>query len=368
MPECNFRELGTDSDAIPPDLDDRRDPALAVNIGGNIVAEAVEIVEVCQDPDAINIVYLIANVHGVFDYTPELTVIYLDENDIERSVNVSSSLILNYQGSANSVQGVPFSTACGSDSIMFAYDIAHFIPNFVTLYKMTLVLILHGEFDTTSFDFLQDFEDLNVGIFESSDPSDSIVFTKGITAKPYFLYFDPDTGELKLQFFTVGDNQCICSITCADITFDDQELVSCEDEIQEVTISSSSLIGSPTQVDIAIRDSIGNVSDLSYLLVLGTTPLPPGALLYTSPNRIIVTPYLVTDEHTQLDRNKVSYQIWRYTNDPSSSRLVLDWTTKSFSNFADIDVHSGNIYGYSVRFMGEFKEVSNFSSWSTIEI
>jgi len=366
--ECNFRELGTD--IIYNDLDDRDDPALAVGIGGKIVPELVSIKEVCQDPDNVNIVYLLVDVNGVFNYIPKVTIYYTDFEDKEQAVDISSGLILNYKSSPNSLQSIPFSTACGSQTILLAYDVAQFIPSFPTLYKFTIVLKLYGEFDTSKFDFLQDFPELveTVNIFNSSNPSDTIVFTKGIQAKPYKLYYDSTTGELKLQFYTVGSNKCICNITCVDVTFEDQDLTPCEDEIQEVVVNTSSLVGDPTYVNIVIRDSIGNISDLSYLILLGVTPLAPGLLRKESPTRVDVVPHIAADDLDYIDPKKVQYQIWRYINNTGTAKLVLDWTTKSFKQFTDTDIQPGNTYGYAIRLRGEFKEVSNFSSWATVYI
>ena len=353
----NFVEVGTDVG----DLDDTQDPCLAGGIGGFIVEESVEILEVCQDPDQIGVIFLRVSVQGVFTYVSNLTVSYLSSNGSLNTVNADSKAIYNYKNSPEAVQGQEFSTLCGSRTVLMAYDIGTLIDEFSSLASIDFDLRLDGTFISDEFD--HDFTGLP--LFTSSNPSDQITFTKGLNPQPYALYFDEITGTLKLQFSSIGDIACSCNINCVDITLEGEELFPCDDELQEVEIETGDIFSSPTDVFIDLSDSNGNSTNLAYHIVLGTTPVAPGVVNRSSPTRIEVVPHLITVDGDLYDKDKIQYELWRYENTQANAKVLKRWTGSNFKNLTDTSVKPGNSYGYSIRVKGDFDSISNFSTWST---
>ena len=352
----DFKELGTD----PWDLNDLLSPCLAAGIGGYIVPESVEIVEICQDSDDLAIVYMRVSVQGVFSYWPELKATFLNQNGIETTVDLSSEIILSYKGSSEAPDSLPFSTACGSKTLLLAWKVGTSIPNYATVSEIKFKLKLYGNFESEEFD--QDLLDAT-NIFESANPSTERVLTKGINPVPYALYFDDSTGQLKLQFSNLGNVSCSCNINCVDISLENQTLVPCDNEIQEVSFDSNYLIEEPTNVDITIEDSIGNSSTSTYHLVVGTKPIPPAVKYKSSIKGIVVTPFFQSSTGVKYDKSKIQYQIWRIENE--SPKLLVDWTTKKFDSYIDNKVQPGETYSYCVRVKGDFESVSEFSTRSS---
>jgi hypothetical protein len=354
-----FREVGTD----PGDLNDCQDMCLATGIGGKIIPESLDIVRVCQDPDNLNIIYMEVILKGVFDYSPRLVVRYRDQLGISQSLDVSDRIILNYKGSATSPSSLPIRTNCGTVELLLAWDIGRSISNYGSLVSFLCDLRMEGIFISHSFDpeLLEKIGEL----FESINPTDTVELIKGVTPQPYALYFDENTGQLKLQYSNLGSGPCYCDIDCVDITAQGQQLEVCENEIQELTIDSNSIVGDPTNVVITFRDSIGNETSLDTQILYNVTPREPGVAYMTNPTHVQVIPFYLTVNSRRIDPKKTQYQIWRYENSEDNVKLLQDWSSKSWSTYFDRDVKSGNLYGYSIRLRGEFKEVSNVSSWAT---
>lgn len=352
-----FIEVGTD----PGDLDDSLDPCLSAGIGGFIVPENIEIVEICQDPNDLSIIFLRVSIQGIFSYTPDLNISYLDASGKLQTKNANHKVIHNYKDAAESPNSFPISTMCGAKTVMLAYEVGTLIDGYSSIVELTFNLKFNGEFISDEFD--HDFNHLP--IFQSANPSTSIIFTKGLNPQPHALFFDAETGQLKLQFSNIGNTTCICNINCVDISIAGEDLFPCGDELQEVTINTNSIFTSPTDVFIEISDSNGNTSNLSYFIVLGTTPLAPNAIKKSNPTRIEVNTFMITSNHENYKTDKTQYQLWRYENNTGNVKLVRDWTFNKFKSFIDTTVRPGNTYGYAVRMRADFNSLSEFSSWST---
>jgi hypothetical protein len=360
---CTFQSIGN-----IPDCDD---PCLAAGVGGYIVPERIVINNACQDPDNVNILYMEVAINGVFDYTPSLDVLYIDENNHESVSNVSSRFIFDYKGSNQSPSEFPISTNCdvegapSSMTVLLAWDVGLQINNFNSLPEMTLRLSMGGEFDTDLF--AQDIIDEISEIFQSSDPVEEYLFIKGPSAVPYALYYDEDTDELKLQYAGLGNIPCVCSINCGDLTVDGQTLEICDDEIQEVSVTTASVVGDPLNISITFTDAIGNITDLSAHLVHQTIPRNPEAFFTDHFGDCVqVVPFFVSSNGKVIDMKKVTYQIWKYTNTEDNVELLQDWSTKRWTTYFDREIRLGNTYGYAVRFKGEFGEPSFLSSWRKV--
>jgi hypothetical protein len=351
---CDFQSIGNIPDCL--------DPCLAAGVGGFVIPERVVIEEACQDADNVNILYILATVNGVFDYTPQLEVLYVNENNQETVTDVSNRFIFNYKSDLQSVQEFPIATNCGSQAVLMAWDIGLQIPNFDSLTEMTLRLSMNGEFNAGIF--RDDIFAEIATIFDSSDPSTEYLFVKGPSATPYALYYDEATGELKLQYAGLGSLPCVCDINCGDLSIDGQVLDICEDEIQEVSVTTSSLVGDPINVGLVFRDVIGNVTDLSAQLVHQVTPHPPASFYINDLGGCVqVLPYFASTNGVPIDKEKSVFQIWKYTNTEDNIELLQDWSTKRWTSIFDKDIIEGNSYGYSIRFRGEFGEASEISAW-----
>lgn len=363
MTNCIFRPIGTD----PGDINDNTDMCLAAGIGGRIVPEEFQINNVCQDPNDINIVYFELGLKGIFLYEPHLIVRFTDSHGTPQALDISQRHIFDYKASSQSPSSFPLDTSCGALSFLMAYDVGRSIPNFASLTELEFIFTMNGTFDVTSFDgeILQQVQTL----FESSNPTDSIVLVKGISPEPYALYFDETTGQLKLQYAGIGDIPCTCDIECINLSEQGVDLNICDDEIQELNIDSSSIVGDPTNIALQFTDPIGNVTNITHQLLHQVQPRKLGvARMQTSGDHVQLTVFFATINTIALDSEKLQYQIWRYDNNTDNVKMIQDWSTKKWTTYFDTTVRSNHIYGYTVRFRGEFGEVSLFSEWKVTDI
>jgi len=347
-------EDGSDFDEFI--VDDTGMMCLAAGVGGVLVPESAQIVEVCQDPNDLNIVFMRVTVTGPYLYTPVCTV----KADGGERINVDGYFVSNYK--AEGVSSFPIDLDCASKTVLLAYRMGSAIPQFASVKELEITLRFNGDSSGISEDpVVQD-------IFTSVNPEDMIVFAKGLSPDPFLLFLDPTSGKLKIQFANLGDIPCQCAIDCVVPSEDDFGITVCEDEIQEITVDKTSIVGDPTLINLVFRDSTGNVTNVDVQAMLGVDPRTPGALRLEVPNRVNVNLFYETTNASRLDPTKLSYQIWKYKNNQDNAFIFKDWSSKPWTTFVDDDVESGQEYGYAVRFRGEFRDVSNFSSWTAVEI
>jgi hypothetical protein len=361
----SFREVGTD----PGDLNDCNDLCLATGIGASFIPENLNILRVCQDPDNLGIIYMEVVLSGVFDYTPKLEIDYIDQFGVARTVDVSASFIPSYKGSSQSPSSLPILTECGTVELLLAWTVSHHIANFASLATMNCRLQVVGVLTANNFDpeLIAKLQETS-SIFTSVDPQDEIELVKGVTPVPYALYFDDVSGQLKLQYSGLGSGPCFCDIDCVDFSVSGQELVVCDDEIQEVTVDLNSIVGDPTKISLTFTDVVGNVTPINVQVVSKVVPRAPETFWRNDPLHVQVIPYYITVNDFKLEKEKVQYQIWKYVDTTDSPVLLQDWTTKQWSTYFDTEVENGRTYGYAVVFRGEFKEVSDISAWSVITV
>ena len=336
-------------------LDDENCQCCAAGIGGVIVPEVLEIEEVCQDPDNLNIIYILASIIGVYAYSPRLTLHWEGQ-----SVNATSAYIPDYKGMSPTG---PIEPQCGALTVLLAYNTGILIPNFETLSELTVELQFMGNNSNLGFSDLI----LSSGIFESTNPSATARLVKGVTPKPYKLYYDPNTGALRLQYSNMGDKPCMCAIDCVNPDEDDYNLTVCEDEIQEVTVESTSIVGDPTNVKIVFMDATGNKTVIRVHAMTNVQPLSPSVMKHSGPDRIEVALYYATVHTTVVNKHKVAYQVWKYENNTDSAYVWKDWSSGEMGTFYDTDCRDGVRYGYSVRFRGEFGETSSLAEWAFVD-
>jgi hypothetical protein len=335
-------------------VDDSDLPCTASGLGGVFVPESAQILEVCQDPDNLGIIYIITTIKGVYQYTPTLEVTWGSE-----TVNVDSLYVPNYKGEG---AAFPIDVKCGSKTVTLAYNVGNVIPNFKTVNMIDLELKFIGSADGIGeTEFIQE-------IFQSSDPAVSYTFVKGLSPTPYKVYFDPNSEKLKVQFVNLGDKPCACAIDCVVPTQEDLDIAVCKDEAQEVTINKNLIVGDPTKATITFVDSIGNQSDIDLQLMNSVKPLRPQAFAHADPYHAKVSINYVSENGATLNPDKIMYQVFKYEGTPNSARIWKDWSDQPVTSFVDTEVRHGYTYGYGVRFKGEFGELSDMSSWSTVKI
>jgi hypothetical protein len=336
-------------------IDDSDMPCTAAGIGGVFIPEELTILEVCQDSDNLDIIYIIATIKGVYAYTPTLEISWGDN-----VVIVDDQYIPKYKGEG--VNSFPIDNKCSTHTVTLAYNIGPVVPNFKTLPSLHLKLTFNGSSDLVSE------SDVINSTFQSSNPYTKYTFEKGLSPTPYKVYFDSVTNKLKTQFVNLGSKPCLCAIDCVVPTTENLDFTVCKNEIQEVTVKKQSIVGDPTNAKITFVDSVGNQTDINLHLMNDVRPLRPQALDQVDPCFVNVTFGYVTENGKPIDSNKVQYQMLRYEKTSDNAKIWKDWSSKKTSSFIDTDVKPGKHYGYAVRFRGEFGEVSSLSKWSIVYV
>jgi len=339
------------------EIDDAGCPCLASGLGGVIVPEQLDITEVCQDPDNLNIVYVKATVQGIYDYVPEVTVSYT-LNGQSKSVNVTNRFIPGWNSIG--VVSFPIITNCSAVTIILAYDIGSMIPNFETIESIDFSIVFKGELGANNFSTLIK----NTNVFVSTDPSATVTYGKGVTPKPYKMFFDPNSNKLKIQYSNLGSNPCPCAINCVTPSEEEFGLTICTDEIQEINVDATNIFGDPTNVLVTFLDPVGNKTNFSIESMINVVPHKLSALEQSNPPRIEVALFYMSVNMTRITASKVQYQIWKYKGNPDSAEIWKDWSNENWSTFYDQDIETASEYGYAVRFKGEFGELSEFSDWT----
>lgn len=333
-------------------------------LGDGGFTDTIIIHDVCQDPDSLNIVYFNVSISGPFNYQLSLEAQYDHYQTREpQVVHIANTYIPGYPNSSGLVSGNPNSTLrintmCTSMQATMAFNCGSAIEDFANLTQITFVFRLLGSFDNIIF---QDTGGIHDPLFEqelvhsknlldSTDPTATIVFYKGITLDPWFIYFDPDTNELKIVFSNVSSEPCLCAINCQTPTIDDYSLPDCEEQLQSITVDANTIIGDPTDVLLTFLDVIGNTTNFDIQAIAGVIPKAPSVALEPKPFHTQIGINYVSVNTTPIDHNKVSYQLLKYTNKPDNFEILKDWSSKKWSMFYDKDIRPGHIYGYAVKF------------------
>ena len=335
-------------------IDDAGLPCTAAGVGGVSVEENLSVVSVCQDPDNLSIIYIEALIQGVYTYTPTLTIEWEGNSQV-----FDSKYIPSWKGEG--VASFPINTLCSSQTVTLAYDIGSGISNFASLKEFNIKLTLLG----SSEEILSN--PVMSDTFKSSNPGFEHLFIKGISPTPYKLYYDSVTSKLKVQYLDMGDAPCLCSINCVSPTSEDFNLTTtCNDEVQEISIDSSSIVGDPSLATITFIDPIGNTTSVNVNAMVNVEPVKMTVLKSEDPLRNNITFSYLSVNGTKISSEGLSYRILRYVNNIDNVRILKDWSSDSTDSFIDTDILSGKTYGYCVKFKGEFGDVSKSSQWSTV--
>jgi hypothetical protein len=339
------------------EIDDSLFQCVAAGLGGVIVPEQLTILECCQDPDNLNIIYIRCVLNGIFEYIP-----YCSVSWDSITIDVTSLLVPGYKGIG--VDNSPIDVGCGSGTFLLAYNIGSVVANFYSVPQINVTLKFVGQNSSLNLSQLE----LDSGVFISSNPTATTSLNKGLSPQPYKLYFDPNTNQLKVQYTNLGSTSCQCAINCVSPDIEDFNLTVCQNEIQEVSINANSIFGDPTNVSLTFLDLIGNTSNVDIHAMLNVKPAKPNVLAQNDPRHNNVNLLYVTINGVPIRADKVKTQILKYENNPDNFYVWKDWTSKSWNSLYDRNIIPGRTYGYAVRFKGEFGEVSFPSEWTTVEV
>ena len=339
------------------EIDDTGLPCTAAGIGGTLVEESAEVIDICQDPDNLNIIYAHIRLTGAFDYTLSTTVIF---NSV--GINIANHLVPFYKGEG--VGSGSIVTNCGSITILVAHDLGSAISQGYGSFNNIREFHFSFKFFGSPVSISQN--PIAQQVFQSIDPTAEATFYKGLTPEPYRIYFDENSNRLRIQYINMGDSPCLCAINCITPTQEEYTLTVCEDEIQEIEIDANSIVGDPTNVQFTFVDSIGNQSTVDVNSMVNVNPLKMFVQRKTKPFSILVGFSYLSTGHAVINKEKVQYQILKYINNIDNNFIWKDWSSEPRTEFIDTDIKSSLTYGYAIRFRGEFGEVSNLSAWSVI--
>lgn len=346
---------------------------LASGFGAQIIDESCTIIEICQDPDNLNIVYLKMSLAGAFVYDISVSAFWTDSDENTYSVDLDSSFIPNYKNTG--ISSLQVDPSCGEAQFTMAFGCGSKINDFASLSTITFQVSTVGQ---PTGDLVEDLlahgvdqetvDELSSEVLVSQNPSDTKDLEKGITPDPYLISWDPVTSEMQIQYLAFVDTPCSCSINCATPDETDFPIEPCEDGTQTITTQTNSIIGDPTDVNIKFVDSLGNTSSLDVHAMAGVRPVAPSALLKGPPRHAQISVFYKSINDAIINSDKVYVQIWKYVGNPGNAKVWKDWSEYSWKTVFDKDIKSGKTYGYAVKFKGQFKEESYISSWATITV
>jgi hypothetical protein len=353
---------------------------LASGFGLTIVPESLNITNICQDPLNVNIVYVDLSIAGAFQYDLDINVSWTDPTTgvLQGPFSLNEVFISSYKNTGlPSLNGI--SPSCGSIDVTIAFNCGtlasnvsetNLIPDFASIPTLDFFIQGFGEplqelINELIADGVPE-EVANSVAGESSNPMATGTLSKGLSPEPYKIVWDPITLEMQIQYLSVDGLPCSCAINCVDPTSDDFDVVVCEDQVQTISTSSTSIIGDPTNVSITFKDAVGNTTLFGVHSVVGVIPKTPGSLLKSGPSHVQVVPFYSSINEKAIQKENVSMQVWRYVGNPGNGHVWKDWSSKLWNTFYDKDIEPGTTYGYAVKFKGEFNEESYMSSWSVI--
>jgi hypothetical protein len=155
-------------------------------------------------------------------------------------------------------------------------------------------------------------------------------------------------------------------VQCTNLSGVNYDLVLCPDETQEILIQQGDLDGSPQNILIRFRDSVGNYTDLNIQGMLGVLVDSPIISKNDTPKHVKVS--INKRAINGDDLQNVEYQVFKYEGSNKNYAIWKDWCHIDWNTFIDYDVIPGKEYGYSVRYKGQYNDITNMSSWATTTI
>lgn len=315
------------------------------------VAEVMDIISVCQNSLNPSIIEITFSINGVYLYTPVCEIWEVDADTSYRSNAVTAPLVVGFP----THPPLPINTNCAIGVYTLAFNFAQAIPLLANARFIKFNLKMLGQLPG------------NLGLV--GYPNNIVVqqtysWRKGLTANPISLIYT-EAGKLVVYFEFNESVDCSCFLQCITPSGVGSEVSFCEDKKQKVIIDRGPLSGDPSNILIQIRDSRGNNNDITIQALLDVIPAKPTVYPFSSPKRVEVNISHLANNGEQLKGN-IAYQVWKYEGSASSAKIWKDWSYRKWQTFVDMDVIPGRTYGYAVRYLGEYKDKSRLSDWTSV--
>ena len=314
----------------------------------NKVDEIVRVTRCCIDPNDTNLVIIDFALLGAFLFVPYCKILRVDEDSYE-DLAIFAPLIESHPSSAS----IPIDTECSTFHGQLVYDFSAVIPNFLSAVNIEFELGMVGTVPQS------------YGItFPSQTPTDTFVWNKGIMVRPISLNLY--NGNVLLEFQYDGTRDCSCNIQCTTMSGVTHQAAFCPGQSQQIVVFTGALDGSPQDLLVQFRDSIGNTTNLNIQGMLLVDPRKPIAVYDAQPRRVEVSISNMALNGATL--SGAEYQIFKYEGRPSNYSIWKDWSHRNWSTFIDYTILPGKEYGYSVRYKGKYNDISNISDWTVISV
>lgn len=325
-------------------------PCLTASRFLNTVPESVSITQCCQDTNNTSLVIINFVLVGAFLFTPTLRILAVDDDTSYEQNNVQGIFALGHVSNPE----IPINTNCTTYHGTLVFDIGSAITNYITAQRITFELVMQGTVP------------LSYGVsFPNQTVSDTFEWNKGVLPQPVNLTYT--NGNLGVTFEYNGQTNCSCNIQCFIPSGVSQQITFCPGEKQTVFLYRDPLSIDPYSILIQLSDSLGNVSEINTQTMLGMIPKAPLTLVGTKPKRVQINLTRLSANDVQIS-DDAKYQILKYQGSEANAVVWKDWSSIAWSHFVDYEVVPYETYGYAVRFMGPFGDVSNQSSWTVVTI
>lgn len=314
------------------------------------VPDALEIVSVCQDQNNIGLVIIDFTLVGTFTYNPECRILSVDGDTSYTENNIIAPLVIH--SSLNSE--IPLNTNCQVLNGTLVFDFGRVIHNFTTVQSIVFELRMAGTIP----------QSFGVSI-PSQNPTDQYTWNKGVLPKPIGILYTEE-GFINVSFGYEGGVDCSCNVLCLSPSGVTHELTFCPGDTQNVLFSSDPDSQDVYNILLKLVDSIGNESLIDVDTYVFMKPRSVQAVLGSKPKRIDIILSRESINGTQL-RSDAQYQIIKFHGSPQNTTIWKDWSSVNWNYFVDYDIVPGEIYGYAVRFKGQFNDVSLQSNWTVIQ-
>lgn len=310
------------------------------------INESVVVIQCCQDTDNTSLVIIDFVLVGSFYFTPYVKILSVDGDTSYTTRGVTAPLALGHYKNPT----IPINTQCSTFHGQVVFDFGQVISNFRSAATITFELGMIGQIPQS------------YGVsFPPQTPTSTFIWQKGVLPNPVSINYV--NGNYNIVFEYKGDIDCSCSLQCVMPSGISHNVKFCPDESQVLNVYKGDLTADPSTLLIQLSDSIGNRSILQVQPLIGVKPQAPTLVVSDDPNRVEVVIAATSLNGTVL--TDVQYQVIKYTNTANNYVVWKDWSSRPVSKFIDLDVIKGKTYGYAVRYLGKFGDMTQLSDWSS---
>lgn len=312
------------------------------------VDESVSIISVCQDAQNPSLVIITFTLVGAFLFSPYCKILEVDGDTSYETLGIEAPIALGHYRNSD----MPINTNCLTAHPEIVFDFARVIPNFLSARRIKFLVRMVGTAPQT------------FGIpYPPQIPTVEYTWVKGVLPRP--VAFKYSSNSLMVSFQYDGTVDCSCNIQCVEPSGVSRNIKFCPDETQLLNINTS-LTGNPYNFKLALQDSIGNTSSIDLVAIFNVVPSTPIVSMASSPTRVEI--FIDNLALNGMSLGDAQYQIIKYVDTSSNHFVWKDWGERPLSYFIDRDVLPGQTYGYAVRYKGQFNDISNMSSWATVNV